>query len=327
MSNKHYHDPNRPYSDPNANNPNYLNPNALSQIPGNAYYGVPQSPLILDGASPEYIAYSGSTLGQPNATGHSPHLQQHYYGSGGTQPDIATLMLHQQHPQGEIYHPTHPGHSQHHQDQGYEIVRPQENYYAPHQLQYNQAYSLALSPSGSSSGSRQFPSVLSSSPMAYLGSTAATPRQHREHRAWTNPSVVPGNHVALLTASEKRHVKARPGKKGNFFCSHCSEQFRTILDLAAHMDKYGVVRGFHCEDMDCPWHVCGFATVSEWSRHTKSQHGSVPVTTCEVCNKPFIRKDSLKRHTQLVHENENSRYNRKMRNGGGRKSHNDSHLH
>jgi hypothetical protein len=326
MSDKHYHDPNQLYSNLNANNSSYLNPNAVSHFPENSYYGVSQPQLILDGISPEYIAYNGSTPGQSNAADHSPHLQQRYYGSG-TQPDVTVLMLHQQHPQGEIYHPTHPGHPQHHQDQNYEIARPQENYYAPHQLQYNQAYSLALPPSGSSSGSRQFPSVLSNSPASYLGSAAATPRQNRENRAWTNPRVVPGCHVALLIASEKRHCKARPTKKGNLFCSHCSEQFRTILDLAAHMDKYGVVREFHCEDVDCPWHVCGFTTTSEWSRHTKSQHGSVLVITCEVCYKPFTRKDSLKRHTQLVHENENSRYNRRLRNGGSKKSHKDPHLH
>lgn len=314
MSNKHYHDPNQIYNNANG----YLNSNAVSQMSGGGYYGVPQ--LVIDGTNPEYMSYNGN--GQIQTTNHSSH--QRYY--NGAQPDVA-MMLNQQHPQGEIYHPTHPNHPQHHQDQNYEISRSAENYYAPHQLQYNQTYSLTLMPPSSTSRSRQFPSVLSDAPAAYLSSTATTPRQQRENRAWTNPCVVPGSHVSLLVSNENRHGKARPGKKGNFFCSHCSEQFRTILDLAAHMDKYGVVRGYHCENADCPWHICGFATASEWSRHTKSQHGSVPVITCDVCNKPFTRKDSLKRHNQLVHENENSRYNRKLRNVGVKRSQKENHIH
>lgn len=149
-----------------------------------------------------------------------------------------------------------------------------------------------------------------SMPMRPNSTTAVRPR---ESRAWTNPRVAAGRHVALLEENKARLDKATPGKKGNYFCSHCTSQFRTILDMARHMDQHGLCRQFHCEHEDCPWYVCGFSTASEWSRHTKSQHGTVITISCSQCNKGFTRKDSLKRHMNLVHENKNSRYNRKLR--------------
>lgn len=174
--------------------------------------------------------------------------------------------------------------------------------------------------SSSSSSSHFFSPVSSYQPTYGLSLMAcnnamknSSMRSPRETKAWTNPLVVPGGHVRLMSKNAVRMEKALPGKKGNYFCSHCSEQFRTIMELAEHMDLYSVRRSFHCTEEDCPWNVLGFATASEWSRHTRSQHGSVTLTMCTICNKPFTRKDSLKRHLQLVHENQDSRYNRKMR--------------
>lgn len=143
-------------------------------------------------------------------------------------------------------------------------------------------------------------------------------KKSRENKAWTNPMVEAGLHVSLMHENPLRVEKALPGKKGKYFCSHCKDQFRTILDLCEHMDAVSVRRPFHCPDTDCPWHVAGFPTASEWCRHTRFQHGrgadqDAQKLGCESCGKKFTRKDSLKRHYILVHENENSRYNSKLR--------------
>ena len=142
---------------------------------------------------------------------------------------------------------------------------------------------------------------------------AKTAKRTRDNKAWTNPAVIVGQHALLMAQNPARMEKALPGKKGKYFCSHCKGQFRTILELTEHMDEVRVKRPFHCPEEDCPWHICGFPTASEWCRHTRSQHGSVQVLMCKQCKKPFTRKDSLKRHLQLVHDNSESRYNRKQR--------------
>lgn len=143
-------------------------------------------------------------------------------------------------------------------------------------------------------------------------------KKSRENKAWTNPTVMAGLHVSLMHKNSLRTEKALPGKKGKYFCSHCKGQFRTILDLCAHMDTVGVSRPFHCPDPDCPWYIAGFPTASEWCRHTRFQHGGeadrdAQKLACENCGKKFTRKDSLKRHYILVHDNKNSRYNSKLR--------------
>lgn len=151
---------------------------------------------------------------------------------------------------------------------------------------------------------------LSSSPP----SATSTPRKRPKNtKAWTNKNVTAGHHIELMTKNSCRVSKAKSGKKGKYFCSHCPSSFRTIMDLAQHMDESLVMRPFHCPEEDCPWHICGFPTASEWCRHTRSQHGSVDALGCQSCQKTFTRKDSLKRHVMLVHDNQESRWNRKMR--------------
>lgn len=167
------------------------------------------------------------------------------------------------------------------------------------------------------SGSSQGSSNLSSSPNLPMhidrGMMRISRKNGKGSKAWTNHAVVAGQHVALMSENAARFAKALPGKKGKYFCSHCPSPYRTILELCEHMDRVGVTRPFHCPEIDCPWHVCGFPTASEWTRHTRSQHGKGDKMYCGDCNKAFTRKDSLKRHAMLVHDNEDSRYNRKMR--------------
>lgn len=141
------------------------------------------------------------------------------------------------------------------------------------------------------------------------------PKRSKGTKAWTNHAVVAGQHVFLMSQNSVRLSKAVTGKKGKYYCTHCPNQFRTTLDLGSHMDEVLIVRPFHCTFVSCPWYVTGFPTASEWCRHTRSQHGrgGSNMLRCEGCGKKFARKDSLKRHAQLVHDNSNSRFNRKMR--------------
>lgn len=142
------------------------------------------------------------------------------------------------------------------------------------------------------------------------------PTKRFRNRAWTNPDIQSKkySHVQLMAFDPVRYAKAQTGKKGKFYCTHCDTKYRTILELCHHMDTEGVNRQYHCPHSDCPWFVCGFPTTSEWSRHTKSQHGEPEnILKCTICEKSFARKDSLKRHYVLVHDNAKSRYNKKMR--------------
>lgn len=287
---------------------------AQAQAAGNMAYGVYQtdplqvytSQMAMQQASQQMVSNMPMANIFRNAQHHQPsagpayfdHAPQGHYG-GGSSSGMGIAMA-----QGP---PSSPGYMQLDDDddhaQGLGSTMP---YYRESNLFPSSNYattarktSSMFSPSSSSS---------SSSPSSYSGA-----RPVRETKAWVNPLVTHTNHEALLRAHPGRLLRATPGKKGNYFCSHCSEQFRTIMLLAQHMDQYAVRRQFHCVEEDCPWWVCGFATASEWSRHTKSQHGSVEMSLCHVCHKPFTRKDSLKRHCTLVHDNENSRFNRKKR--------------
>lgn len=136
-----------------------------------------------------------------------------------------------------------------------------------------------------------------------------------KERAWCNMLIKEKTHthVHMMMSSPERLEKAQSSKKGKFYCTHCDTKYSTILELCGHMDDAGLTRPFHCPEPACPWYVCGFPTSSEWSRHTKSQHGPQKFCYCPICNKAFARKDSLKRHIQLVHDNLESRYNRKKR--------------
>lgn len=160
-------------------------------------------------------------------------------------------------------------------------------------------------------------------------SSSSSQTSRSKHRAWTNPIIQSKSqsHVSLMSSHDDLLSKAQSAKKGKYYCTHCDTKYRTILELCRHMDQHGISRQFHCPHADCPWYVCGFPTTSEWSRHTKAQHGEPGnVLGCPICLKPFARKDSLKRHHHLVHENQQSRYNkkqrticeRKQRAGGGR---------
>lgn len=90
-------------------------------------------------------------------------------------------------------------------------------------------------------------------------------------------------------------------KKGFYSCSHCEDRFRTIASFAIHIDEHRIQRAFACSEPRCPWSILGFSKRSELTRHFKCQH-AVELNACSLCGKKFGRKDSMKRHCELVHK-------------------------
>lgn len=115
-------------------------------------------------------------------------------------------------------------------------------------------------------------------------------------------------------------------------CSHCDYTARNILELAKHFDKFRINAGHKCPFETCPFNFIGFTRKAELRRHCISSHferGKLNESTnqsvktvlsnlvysCKFpnCGKNFYRKDSLQRHLKLVHENENSKFNKKLK--------------
>lgn len=115
-------------------------------------------------------------------------------------------------------------------------------------------------------------------------------------------------------------------------CSHCDYTAPNILELAKHFDKFRINAGHKCPFETCPFNFIGFTRKAELRRHCISSHferGKLNESTnqsvktvlsnlvysCKFpnCGKNFYRKDSLQRHLKLVHENENSKFNKKLK--------------
>jgi hypothetical protein len=113
----------------------------------------------------------------------------------------------------------------------------------------------------------------------------------------------PGPMVSKLMSVPNIWTLANKTKKGRYSCTHCTHKFRTLRDLAAHIDAERIHRPHSCHELDCPWSIIGFSKRSEWSRHTKYQHENKTKYHCQIpnCQKTFTRKDSLRRHFNLIH--------------------------
>lgn len=115
-------------------------------------------------------------------------------------------------------------------------------------------------------------------------------------------------------------------KKGSYKCSHCAQYFSNLMLFAAHIDKFQLERRYRCTYDTCVWSVIGLPRLAEFKRHYYSQHSGTKIEVarskekkfqCQQsnCNKYFARKDSLLRHQKLVHDNINSRFNKRIRAG------------
>ncbi|CAG79554.1 hypothetical protein B0I72DRAFT_163085 [Yarrowia lipolytica] len=105
------------------------------------------------------------------------------------------------------------------------------------------------------------------------------------------------SYVDRILASETLIAMLFKSKKGPIACNHCSLKFENYLAIAAHFDQYNVTRPGRCKYDDCLSSVLGFASPSEQSRHTKTQHGNTAYTcSAEGCAYHSPRLDCVKRH-------------------------------
>lgn len=120
-------------------------------------------------------------------------------------------------------------------------------------------------------------------------------------------------------------------KKGIYKCTHCSEMFKELIDLARHFDEHKIGRHHKCPFEDCPWSILGLPRRAELRRHCAAQHAyvikypddkseshegyiSAEKICCQYdfCDRLFKRKDSQQRHEKLVHLNPSSRFNKRI---------------
>lgn len=105
-------------------------------------------------------------------------------------------------------------------------------------------------------------------------------------------------------------------KKGLYKCGsavHCSKTFASFGELLNHLEQHQIDRKFKCPDHSCPWGIVGFSSHAQMKRHYRTIHQPRSFSCPErLCKKTFSRVDLLKRHASSVHQNKNSRFNRKM---------------
>ncbi|CAI2002574.1 hypothetical protein SEUBUCD646_0G03060 [Saccharomyces eubayanus] len=141
------------------------------------------------------------------------------------------------------------------------------------------------------------------------------------------------SHVAQLYNDPRVSgtLSQKQTKRGSYRCSHCSDNFPTILMFAAHLDKFNLRRPYTCPIKQCPWKILGFLQATGLRRHCASQHRGeldvemekslnlrvekYPGLSCpfSICQKTFKRKDAYKRHVAMVHNNADSRFNKRLK--------------
>ncbi|CAI4484221.1 AIG_G0020540.mRNA.1.CDS.1 [Saccharomyces cerevisiae] len=141
------------------------------------------------------------------------------------------------------------------------------------------------------------------------------------------------SHVAQLYHDPKVLSTISEGqtKRGSYHCSHCSEKYATLVEFAAHLDEFNLERPCKCPIEQCPWKILGFQQATGLRRHCASQHigeldiemekslnlkvEKYPGLNCPfpICQKTFRRKDAYKRHVAMVHNNADSRFNKRLK--------------
>lgn len=120
-------------------------------------------------------------------------------------------------------------------------------------------------------------------------------------------------------------------KRGSYKCIHCPQDFPDIFAYAKHLDEYNIKRKYKCPFNLCQWKILGLPRQHELRRHCINQHKNeipdslkhllnfnelnFPVLSCPspYCDKVFHRKDSHARHISMVHDNNDSRFNKRLK--------------
>ncbi|KAF6009878.1 hypothetical protein HII12_003424 [Brettanomyces bruxellensis] len=116
-------------------------------------------------------------------------------------------------------------------------------------------------------------------------------------------------------------LKPRKRKKyGDYKCLHCGQVFPSVVVFAKHLDENRLIRFKPPADSKESEYLFGTSTPGPEtrtliaSRKVASVDG-MKMNICGIkgCGRMFKRKDSLRRHERLVHENKNSRFNQRLK--------------
>ena len=99
----------------------------------------------------------------------------------------------------------------------------------------------------------------------------------------------------ILTGNPKKSFKC--GYKG------CEKRYTRKTNLRAHFVRHTRNSPYRCYMGECTGKFA-FCTRAELARHSRVYHTFEKPFECEICDKRFRRKDSLKRHKENVHSPE-----------------------
>jgi hypothetical protein len=170
-------------------------------------------------------------------------------------------------------------------------------------------------------------------------------RPRRRKRAKQEP-VVEESPISVVEALQSNeavwNVIKEIKKKGIYKCGHCDAIFSSMLQLGEHIDEYKIKRRYKCPFSDCPWSILGLPRRAEVRRHCAAQHACIIDTetlenmspnspsqlptgellqfteaekfqcSSPLCKKWFKRRDACLRHKKLVHQNPESRFNKRV---------------
>ena len=105
----------------------------------------------------------------------------------------------------------------------------------------------------------------------------------------------PTDNWIILTGNPKKPVKC--GYKG------CGKHYTRKTNLRAHFVRHTRNSPYKCYIGECTGKFA-FCTRAELARHSRVYHTFEKPFECEICDKRFRRKDSVKRHKENVHSTE-----------------------
>ena len=85
-----------------------------------------------------------------------------------------------------------------------------------------------------------------------------------------------------------------------FKCDHCGQGYTCEKSLKGHINAKHI-RQFRCEKCDM-----AFENPSKLERHLLT-HKERKAFNCDICGKPFSRKDNMNQHKKKKHSNNNSK--------------------